>query len=122
MVTDFFDKTSEGDYGTVDLRNINGGGHVFNWERKQNGDFALYESQATGEVFRAQSATDAFDQYISKRPWFDRNNVCRVYDMTNATPNLDHMAEDSVLCLADSKYNSYIVDEYDPDKQRYKNF
>lgn len=102
---------ANGSYGTVNLRNHNGGGHVFNWEKNSRGEFNLYEGQtATSEKFSGSSVTECFDKYIEKRPWFDRNQTVRVHDMTDATPNWDHMAEDSVLRVTDAGYTNYMYD------------
>lgn len=107
-----FSDTANGSFGTVDLRNKNGGGHVFNWERNSKGEFNLYESQCKeGEKISGSSPKECFDKYIEKRPWFSSESTVRVYDMTSAQPNFNHMAEDSVVRITDdSRYGSYILD------------
>lgn len=97
-----FSKTGNNSFGTVDMRNKNGGGHVFNWERNSKGEFALYEGQASkGEKFTGSTVKECFDKYVSKRPWFSTDSTVRIYDMTNASPNFDHMTEDSVVRITD---------------------
>lgn len=97
-----FSKTKNGSYGIVDMRNTAGGGHVFNWERNSKGEFNLYEGQLkVGEKYTGSSPKECFDKYIQKRPWFSAESTVRVYDMTDAKPNLNHMAEDSVLRITD---------------------
>lgn len=107
-----FSKTPNGSFGTVDLRNRNGGGHVFNWERNSKGEFNLYEGQvAGGEKFSGSSPKECFDKYLIRAPWFMSDSVVRVYDMTDAVPNFDHMDEDSVVrIIDDNKYKSKILD------------
>lgn len=111
-VSEKFSQVSNGSFGTVDLRNRNGGGHVFNWERNSRGEFSLYEGQCKdGEKFTGATPNECFDKYINKRPWFMSDSVVRVYDMTNATPNFEHMAEDSVVRITDDPNNiSAILD------------
>ena len=107
-----FSNTPNGSYGTVDLRNKNGGGHVFNWERNSKGEFNLYEGQISdGEKFSGYSPAECFGKYINKRPWFSEDSTVRVYDMTNAAPDFDAMTEDSVVRITDdAKYESKILD------------
>lgn len=107
-----FSKTANGTYGTVDLRNKNGGGHVFNWERNSKGEFRIAEGQESdGFVLSASSPSDCFDRYLAAYPWFSRDSTVRVYDMTDATPNFEHMAEDSVVRITDdSRYGDHILD------------
>lgn len=103
-IAEKFSRTPNGSYGTVDLRNKNGGGHVFNWERNSRGEFHLYEAQPTGgEKFSGSTPGECFESYITKRPWFSKDSTVRVYDMTNAQPNYDHMAEDSVVRVTDDR-------------------
>ena len=110
-ITNELDSVGNGHYGTVDLRNNNGGGHVFNWERNSKGQFSLYESQTPqGEKFTGSTVKEAFNKYIEKRPWFAKDKVVRINDMTDAEPDWDHLAEDSVLRL-DSDYESYLKDQ-----------
>lgn len=108
-ISNVLDSVDNGHYGTVDLRNSNGGGHVFNWEKNSKGQFSLYEAQTPeGEKFTGSTVTEAFDKYIEKRPWFAKNKTVLINDMTNAEPNWDHMAEDSVLRISDPEYVSCI--------------
>ena len=106
-------KTANGSFGTVDLRRGDGkGGHVFNWQRKSTGEFSLIEGQGVGiDKFTGSTPQECFDGYLSKYSWFTPDATVRVYDMTNATPNFDHMQEDSVCRITDDpSYNSWIVD------------
>lgn len=107
-----FSDTPNDSFGTVDLRNKNGGGHVFNWERNSRGEFNLYDGQPTGgEKFSGSTPRECFDKYITKRPWFSRDSTVRVYDMTNALPDFEHMAEDSVVRITDDRrYTQGILD------------
>lgn len=106
-----FSKTSDNSYGTVGLLNKNGGGHVFNWERNSKGDFNLYEAQVkSGEKFSGASPKECFDKYIKKYPWFSSESSVFIHDMTSATPNWDHMAEDSVVRITDGSYESRLYD------------
>lgn len=107
-------RTPAGSFGTIDLRRGDGrGGHVFNWQRKSDGSFSLVEGQPSGaaEVFTGSTPDECIGQYISKRPWFSPDATVRVYDMTNATPNFDHMGEDSVCRITDDPaYRPGILD------------
>lgn len=98
--TDNIAKTSAGDYGTIDMRNENGGGHVFNWDHKSNGSFGVYEGQC-GDIYEGDTIEECMDKYLSDRPWFDRNDRVVTNNMTNAEPNWEHMAEDSVVRIND---------------------
>lgn len=104
---------ANGSFGTVNLRNKNGGGHVFNWERTSNGDFRLGEFQASeGEIYEGSSPSECFEKYLAKYPWFSSDNVVRVHDMTNASANFSHMAEDSVSRITDAEGSiAAIVDQ-----------
>lgn len=116
-----FSKTSENSYGTVGLLNKNGGGHVFNWERNSKGEFNLYEAQVkSGEKFSGSSPTECFDKYTKKYPWFSSESSVFIHDMTNATPNWDHMAEDSVVRITDGSYESKLYDT--STRNTYKSF
>lgn len=118
-ITDKFSETKNGSFGTVDFRNKNGGGHVFNWERKTNGDFTLYEFQPgkKAEKHEGSSIALCFNNYLSKHSYFDSTATVRVYDMTNAKPNFDHMGEDSVLRITDDPaYASRVQDTNDKTK------
>lgn len=107
-----FSEAPNGSFGTVDMRNKNGGGHVFNWERNSRGEFSLYEGQCSeGEKYSGSSPEECFDAYITKRPWFSRDATVRVCDMTNAAPDFATMAEDSVVRITDdANYESKILD------------
>lgn len=119
--TDNIAKTSAGDYGTIDMRNQNGGGHVFNWDHKSDGSFGVYDGQ-TGDIYKGDTIEDCMNQYLEDSPWFDRNDRVVTNNMTNAEPNWDHMAEDSVVRVNDGNMaltkqtdiywnGGYVVDE-----------
>lgn len=111
-ITQKLNNVKNGSFGTVNLRNSNGGGHVFNWERSSSGKFRLGEFQSSeAEFFTGDSVSECFNKYLSKRPWFSSDSVVRVHDMTNATANFAHMEEDSVSRIVDDpEYISSIQD------------
>lgn len=102
-----------GSFGAIDLRDKNGmGGHVLNWQKKSTGEFGIYEGQYRGGWKSVRNrASDALDDYLSASAGqFDKNATVKVFDFTNATPNFEHIAEDSMSRIADGSVSSHLYD------------
>lgn len=95
------ESSKPGSFGTIDFRHSANpkNGHVFNWEHKSDGSFAIYDAQPTGgQTIHKRGLSDALSEYLSMPGHeFDPNNRVLTYDLTDASPNWDHMAEDSVV-------------------------
>lgn len=103
--TDSIAQSNNGDYGVIDMRNQNGGGHVFNWDHKSDGSFGVYDGQ-TGDVYKGDTIEDCMNQYLEDAPWFDRNDRVVTRNMTNAEPKWGNMGEDSVVRINDDGLNA----------------
>lgn len=103
--TESIAQSNNGDYGVIDMRNQNGGGHVFNWDHKSDGSFGVYDGQ-TGDVYKGDTIEDCMNQYLEDSPWFDRNDRVVTRNMTNAEPKWGNMGEDSVVRINDDGLNA----------------
>lgn len=97
--------SDDGDYGVIDMRNKNGGGHVFNWDHKSDGSFGVYDGQ-TGDSYKGDTIEECLNQYLDDSPWFDRNDTVVTRNMTHSEPKWGNMGEDSVVRINDDNYNA----------------
>lgn len=99
--TDQIAQSNNGDYGVIDMRNQNGGGHVFNWDRKSDGSFGVYDGQSNS-AYKGDTIDDCMNQYLDDHPWFDREDTVVTRNMTNSEPKWGNMGEDSVVRINDN--------------------
>lgn len=112
--------TPNGSFGTIDMRRKDGGGHVFNWQRKSTGEFMITEAQPRkSEHYGGDSESECFNSYISKHNIFDTSATVCIFDMTNAKPNYLAMEEDSVSRITDDpRYESLMYDPIEGDLRK----
>jgi hypothetical protein len=95
------ESSKPGSFGTIDFRHSSNpkNGHVFNWEHKSDGSYTIYDAQPTGgQMIHKRDLGEALSEYLSMPGHaFDPDNRVLTYDLTDASPNWDHMAEDSVV-------------------------
>ncbi len=113
--TSYIVKSSKGEYGTIDFRNKFNphSGHVINWEHNSDGTFSLYDSQANISTTSDTFAGCLEDYNGNANNSFNMNDRMTVYNLTDATPNWNHLQEDSVVRFGSTDGNSML---YNPRK------
>ena len=85
----------DGAYGVITAR-YNNSGHAFNYKMK-NGVACIYDGQ-DGSSYASTTVADPYDNLVAKwRANGFKTTNCTFTRMDQATPNWEHMAEDSVV-------------------------
>lgn len=90
---DLLNSMPVGAAGTIAGHRDEGGGHILNWERTEDG-VTFVDLQPVNGIFK-NDINSVFDNED-----FNKTKGCTVYRLDEATPNWDHMAEDGVFRVA----------------------
>ena len=91
--------------GTIGIRYVHGGGHAFNFVTDKSGNIKFVDAQ-TGRINRSWKEVE---KHYGRN--LDKSKQIRIYNLTNATPDFRHMAEDNAIEIVSG--STYYPNQHD---------